>query len=160
MARPHLVFLVLVGLTAGCGDNSGVADSVDGVSDLPTLVSIIEDLSYKSWAAEPSIHETRAPHGARVRVFFNPIVEASLRSGATVHPVGSMTLKELYNADDTLRGYAIAVKDREGDEANNWVWYESFGDYSNPEFHRRGHPTCANCHDQGRDYVTSFLPAQ
>lgn len=161
MTRRALPLLLM--LASACGPSSSVDEGLGVVQELDTseagITAFVREGSYKTWLAEPSVHETRAPHGSKVRVFFNSIVTESLRAGNATHPVGSILVKELYKDDGkTLRGHALDVKITEGPGKDTWIFYEGFGpDYSN-NYYGRGHSTCHGCHASGSDYVTSPLP--
>jgi hypothetical protein len=112
---------------------------------------------YKSWLAEPAVHDRtqNSPHGA-VRVFWNRVGADALRGAATTLPMGSMIVKELYQGDGaTLAGYATMTKH----EPDKWLWWEAFsGNLDSPAAFGVDHRTCVGCHGQGRDYVRSPLP--
>lgn len=160
--RSIAVSLMLV-LVGACGPSSSVDEGVGVIQELDTseagITAFVREGRYKEWLAEPLVHRTNAPHGDKVRVFFNDIVTNSLRAGNTTHPVGSILVKELYEDDgERLRGHALDVKITEGSGKDTWLFYEGFGpDYSN-NYYGRGHNTCHGCHESGIDYVTSPLP--
>jgi hypothetical protein len=160
--RPLSLALLLV-LATACGPSSSVDEGLGVIQELDTseegITAFVRDGRYKEWLAEPSVHETRAPHGSKVRVFFNDTVTRSLRDGNATHPVGSILVKELFKDDGkTLRGHALDVKIAEGTGKDTWIFYEGFGpDYSN-NYYGRGHATCHGCHEAGKDYVTTPLP--
>jgi hypothetical protein len=162
--HPHalaLPFLLL--LATACGPSSSVDEGLGMVAELDTseagITAFVREGRYQAWLAEPSVHETRAPHGSKVRVFFNDTVTQSMRAGNATHPVGSILVKELFKDDGkTLRGYALDVKIAEGVGKDTWIFYEGFGpDYAN-NYYGRGHSTCHGCHESGQDYVTTPLP--
>lgn len=150
-------------LLLACGPTSSVDEQLGVVNGLDTseagITSFVREGRYKEWLAEPTVHETRAPHGSKVRVFFNDVVTASLRAGNETHPVGSILVKELFEDDGkTSKGHALDVKISEGAGKDTWIFYEGFEpDYSN-NYYGRGHSTCHGCHESGKDYVTSPLP--
>jgi len=154
---------LLLMLASACGPSSSVDEGLGVIQELDTseagITAFVREGLYKEWLAEPSVHKTRAPHGSKVRVFFNGLVTESLRAGNAVHPVGSILVKELYEDDGTtIRGHALDVKISEGPGKDTWIFYEGFGpDYSN-NYYGRAHSTCHGCHESGRDYVTSPLP--
>ncbi len=163
MLRRALSLGLLILATSACGPSSTVDEGIGIIQELDTseagITAFVREGRYKEWLAEPSVHDTRAPHGDKVRVFFNAIVVPSLRDGNATHPVGSMLVKELYEDDGkTLRGHALDVKITEGAGKDTWIFYEGFGpDYSS-NYYGRGHSTCHGCHEAGSDYVTSPLP--
>jgi hypothetical protein len=160
--RSFLLALSLL-LASACWPTSSVDEGIGDIGELDTseagITAFVREGRYKDWVAEPTVHETRAPHGSKVRVFFNDTVVQSLRAGNATHPVGSVLVKELFEDDGkTLRGYALDVKITEGAGKDTWIFYEGFApDYDN-NYYGRGHSTCHGCHESGTDYVTSPLP--
>jgi hypothetical protein len=154
---------LLLVLASACGPSSSVDEGLGVVQELDTseagITAFVREGRYKAWLAEPTVHETRAPHGSKVRVFFNELVVQSLRARNETHPVGSILVKELYEDDGkTIRGHALDVKITEGSGKDTWIFYEGFGPSYSNNYYGRGHSTCHGCHDSGRDYVTSPLP--
>ncbi len=164
-ACPVLVSLVVLLVLPACGARSdGTGDEGLGpIGPLDTseagITAFVREGRYRDWMAEPTIHDTRAPHQSKVRVFFNDTAVASLRAGNAVHPVGTIIVKELYAADGTtLKGHALEVKIAAGSGKDTWLFYEGFTpDYAS-NFYGRAHDTCHGCHSSGRDYVTTALP--
>ncbi|HEX8433509.1 MAG TPA: hypothetical protein VF697_00335 [Archangium sp.] len=150
-------------LAVACGPTSTVDEGVGVIQQLDTseagITAFVREGRYKDWLAEPSVHDTRAPHGSKVRVFFNDTVVQSMRDSKATHPVGSILIKELYENDGkTLRGHALDVKVSEGTGKDTWLFYEGFApDYAR-NYYGRGHETCHGCHSSGTDYVTTPLP--
>ncbi|HEX5753530.1 MAG TPA: hypothetical protein VFZ09_45455 [Archangium sp.] len=161
--HPRFLILLAVLATSACGPSSSVDEGMGVIQELDTseagITAFVREGRYKEWLAEPGVHETRAPHGSKVRVFFNDPVVQSLRVGNTTHPVGSILVKELYESDGkTLRGHALDVKIAEGPGKDTWIFYEGFGPEYASNYYGRGHATCHGCHASGRDYVTTALP--
>jgi len=123
------------------------------------VVAFLKGRSYQAWTAEPASHASAGPHGL-VRVFFDPVVEASLRAGAAAHPTGSTLVKELYDDDGTtLIGHAYERKEEVGGGGAAWTFFQGFtlDDYTGATF-GRGAAACAGCHAGGNDFVMSMLP--
>jgi hypothetical protein len=82
---------------------------------------------FKSWAAEPAIHESRSPspHGFN-RIWSNELI-ANNAAGTGTWPEGAAAVKELYASatDPTPVGVAVYLK-LSSDSAGgaNWYWYE------------------------------------
>ena len=134
--------------TTGCGGDCRVP------TDQVQLRSYLEAGRYKSFSAEASIHPS--PVHGRVKVFINPLLEASLKAAGGVHPPASAAVKELYDASDRSNGWAVMVKLKETSDTQSWYWYELLNDrvvVSNPDA-----PTCTGCHAQGRDFFTTKYP--
>jgi hypothetical protein len=161
--HPRLAVVAALVLTAACGPSSSVDEGVGTVQQLDTseagITAFVRDGRYKGWLAEPAVHETRAPHGDKVRVYFNDTVAASLHAGNATHPAGSIVVKELYDDDGkTVTGHALEVKVADGAGKDTWIFYEGFGPSYASNYYGRGHDSCHGCHASGRDYVTSALP--
>jgi hypothetical protein len=133
--------------------------SVPGLADTSQagLVAFAMSGEYKSWTAEPMAHPSAGPHSGPVRTFFNDVVAASLRAGTTPHPRGSILVKELMSEGDTVAGYAIDVKIKDGDGADTWLFCEVFGPDSTG-YYGVANSTCTGCHSGGQDYVLTSLP--
>ena len=147
------------------------AETPDVDSAVPTdpeeLFRYLQKGSYKDFAAQESgEHPTRGPHtnvGWPVRVFLDPIIDASLAAGNTSHPAGSSIVKEMYNADGDLQGWAAMVKTSDdSDNGKGWFWYEitSTSRGSDPVAAGNGVQLCQGCHFIGRDFVLTTYPLQ
>lgn len=162
---PALMFLVLI---TACGSEVPVV--TDGGTQLPDagtqapdaggldtspagLTAFVMSGAYKSWKAEPEVHNSAGPHGGKVRTYVNDVFYASLKAGNTTHPRGSITVKELYGSTTTtVNGHAVDVKD---EATGEWVFYEGFGpSYASPYYYRGTSNFCASCHDNANnDYM-------
>lgn len=117
-------------------------------------------------AQESSAHPSRGPHtkpGWPVRVFLDPIVDASLAAGNESHPIGSSLVKEMFDGDGELQGWAVMVKT--SDDSNNgkgWFWYEvtSTTSGADPVAIGNGVQLCQGCHFIGKDFVLTTYPLQ
>ena len=116
------------------------------------LVEFAKSGEYLTWKAEPSPHQSTGPHGGDVRMFVNDALYASLKSGATTHPNGSVAVKALFT-DGVRSGWAIDLKREDGE----WVFYEGFEPQLNQYYFEGTSNLCANCHKTGVDYV--LVPA-
>ncbi len=128
MKTRYLGALMLAVSLAGCGGSS----NNNGVSQTPpTGHSAIEAWlsagSYKTWASESAVHESRSPspHGFN-RIFSNDLI-AHNATGTGNWPEGAAAVKELYASvtDSAPVGYAVYLK-QAADSANgaHWYWYE------------------------------------
>ncbi|MCY0999612.1 hypothetical protein OWM54_20980 [Myxococcus sp. MISCRS1] len=157
---PCTVLLTLV----ACGPSSSVDEGLGEVGGLDTseagITAFVREGRYREWLAEPAPRRSVRSHGDRVRVFFNDVLARSMAEGNRVHPVGSITVKELFESDGrTTRGHALDIKVAEGTGKDTWVFYEGFGPNYDDNYYGRGHDTCHGCHaDQGTDYVATPLP--
>jgi cytochrome c553 len=139
-------------------------------TEVPTgqqaLMQYLQSMRYQQWEAkETQTHPSRGPHtnyGKPVRVFLNDTLAASMEAGNAEHPIGATAVKEMYEHDGTLAGWAVETKTH-GDSASGdgWFWYEvtSTTDGSNPVAIGNGVSGCAGCHTSGgRDFVLSTYP--
>jgi hypothetical protein len=147
------------GSTSDTGGNS--AGSLPP-TDSAALFTWLADGSYLDWESESAIHPSAGPHGGDVRTFVNDTLLGSLADGASSHPAGSASVKELYSAGE-LRGWATFVKTSDDSaEGDNWFWYENFSvtNASSPVAADFGVGLCVDCHVAGRDYVLTPFPLQ
>jgi hypothetical protein len=134
-------------------DAATPADAGNPVAQLPPtnrkdIEAWIAKGYYKTWKCETQVMNAR-PNGAhgRNRVCSNDLASTN---GAGNYPVGAASIKELYS-NNSLNGYAAAVKVKAGTGANTWYWYEG-------GIEGVGNPSCAGCHSLvqnygGHDYV-------
>ena len=159
----------MTGAMATVFDPTAETPDVDSAvpTDLEDLFRYLRDGSYKSFAAQESgQHPTRGPHtdvGWPVRVFMDPIINASLAAGNRSHPAGSSIVKEMYDGDGDLQGWAVMVKTQEDSAGGKgWFWYEvtSTRSGSNPVAAGNGVQLCQGCHFIGKDFVLTNFPLQ
>ncbi len=135
-------------------DGGPQAPDAGGFDTSPAgLTAFVKSGAYKSWKAEPEVHNSAGPHGGKVRTYVNDVFYASLKAGNTTHPKGSITVKELYGSSTTtVNGHAVDVKD---EATGEWVFYEGFGpSYASPYYYRGTTNFCAGCHKgAGNDYM-------
>ncbi len=136
-------------------------------TDLGDLFSYLQSRSYESFAAQESgQHPSFGPHtsfGLPVRVFLDPLIDASLAAGNTSHPEGSSIVKEMYDGDGDLQGWAVMVKTQDDSAGGaGWFWYEvtSTRSGSDPVAAGNGVPLCQGCHFAGKDFVLTGYPLQ
>lgn len=136
-------------------------------TDQEDLFNYLKSGAYTEFAAkESSAHPSRGPHtnpGWPVRVFLGPTVDASLSAGNDSHPIGSSIVKEMFDGDGDLQGWAVMVKTSE-DSANGkgWFWYEvtSTTSGADPVAIGNGVQLCQGCHFIGKDFVLTTYPLQ
>lgn len=122
-----------------------------------TVFKWLADKNYRNYKSESAIHPSssgQAVHGD-VKIFVNEILDKSMRAGNETHPIGAVSVKELYK-DRELIGWALALKSKEDDgRGNGWYWYEilSTTDDSQPIAASLGHTMCAGCHSAGTDFI-------
>jgi hypothetical protein len=113
---------------------------------------------------ETKAHPSAGPHtkiGLPVRVYLDPKIAASLKAGNKNHPVGGGIVKEMFDANNKLQGWAVMVKTHaKSDGGKGWFWYEvtSTTDGSKPVASGNGVPLCFGCHAIGKDFVLTPYP--
>ena len=78
-----------------------------------------------------------------------------------IPPTGAGIVKEMYDADNQLQGWAVMVKTAaDSDGGKGWFWYEitSTTDGSTPVAAGNGVPLCFGCHGVGNDFVLTEFP--
>jgi hypothetical protein len=86
----------------------------------------LEKGQYKSWACETVEHPQLkvSPHGFN-RVCSNSLAAAFEGSADDERPIGTASVKELYDDASMLVGYATSLKiDARSSDGSNWYWYE------------------------------------
>ena len=151
---------------AGFAGPIAVSDTVP--TDADALFTYLQEGGYKEFAHEEERHTSTGPHpDPQVRethtviAFFNSGLDASLKSGNGEHPEGSAAVKEFYDANGDLSGWAVSVKTQaESATGQGWYWYEvtSVTDGSSPVAAGNGVALCWGCHASGNDFVLSRYP--
>ena len=144
-----------------------VSDTVP--TDADALFVYLQEGGYKEFAHEEERHTSTGPHpdpqvreSHTVIAFFNSALDASLKAGNEAHPEGSAAVKEFYDANGDLSGWAVSVKTQaESATGQGWYWYEvtSVTDGSSPVAAGNGVALCWGCHGSGNDFVLSRYPA-
>lgn len=136
-------------------------------TDVDELFSYLKKGSYLSFSArESGPHPSRGPHtkpGWPVRVFLDPIANSSLAAGNESHPTGSSLVKEMYDEDGDLQGWAVMVKTQDDSAGGKgWFWYETTTTESaaDPVAAGNGVQLCQGCHFIGKDFVLTTFPLQ
>lgn len=130
-------------------------------TDGTALLKWLQAGSYKQWTRESAPHKSLGPHPVQVVAHLNPALDASLAAKASAHPKGAAAVKELFDADGKLSGWAVSVKtsiDSEG--GKGWYWYEILGTSAGARVvaQSNGVPLCFGCHAAGRDFVLIAHP--
>jgi hypothetical protein len=124
---------------AGCSSNDMSSTNGDDAgtsaasAELPptsgaAVDSWIAGGAYKKWNCEAAPHASRSPspHGTN-RICTNDLV--SDFAGTGERPKGSAAVKEIYDGDGKINGYAVYLKTEDTSAAGaNWYWYERIGD--------------------------------
>jgi hypothetical protein len=134
-------------------------------TDKDELFRYLKSGAYKEFAAqELGQHGSRGPHtnfGWPVRVFLDPMLDGSLAAGNAKHPAGSSAVKEMFDEDGDLQGWAVMVKTAQDSAGGSgWFWYEVTSTRSgdDPFASCNGVPLCFGCHFTGRDFVLTNYP--
>ena len=126
-------------------------------ADAPAIRSWLQAFAYRAWPPQTAIRAT-GEHGGE-RLYFNPILAASMQAGNKLHPPGSAAVRELYAGDlHTLKGFALMHKTGpSGELGEGWFWYEIFGTTADaePTVATTGAPGCVGCHSHADDFVHS-----
>jgi len=128
-------YLLLISMSAGaltaCGSDS-TDPATPGTAQLPPTTNgtdvetWLKAGSYKSWSCETVSHPQIkvSPHGEN-RICSNELIANFTGEVDEERPKGSAAVKELYNDDKELVGYAVSVKVADtSDGGANWYWYE------------------------------------
>lgn len=157
---PVLTMALALGLLAAASV-AGAADTAP--ADPEALNRFLQAGAYKHWPSESRSQDTRAGShpGGQVRAWLSPALAKSLADGAKLHPAGSATVKEQFDAAGRLRGWSVGVKTA-ADSAGgkNWFWYEveSTGPGAKPAYVGLNAQPCSACHSAGRDFVLTPFP--
>ena len=134
-------------------------------TDPDTLFDYLRSGDYRRFEArESGSHPSQGLHskfGLPVRVFLDPTLDASLRAADVAHPPGASVVKEMYDGDGELEGWAVMVKTGgDSDVGNGWFWYETtdMENRTNVVAAGNGVPLCSGCHASGNDFVLTAYP--
>lgn len=165
-----LLALALVTLTAGCDDGGDTEDDSKlngcdvGPRDQEGLQAWLEAGNYSSFEGESAPHVTEGPHAMPeedlVQVYMNDCLTESIAAGNTVHPIGSMSVKEMYGTGDTVIALSAMIKvdDQSPDDGNDWYFHTIVGDEVKAS--ETGSAACFDCHVMGTDFVQTPYPFQ
>jgi hypothetical protein len=161
---PELVALGLVlglAFVLGCDEPELTERELEQppAEDAAVIQDWLRSGAYLDWEVfDPPLKEGMA---AGARVYLSPTLVDSMRSGATVHPVGSAAVRELTDEDsDTAIGWALNHKRDAGADADTWSFYEVFSTDADAEplVFERAASGCIGCHAEGVDFVRLELP--
>ena len=51
-------------------------------------------------------------------------LDDSLAAGAQTHPKGAASVKEMFDKNGALQGWAVMLKTSSGASGDDWFWYE------------------------------------
>ena len=126
-------------------------------ADAAAMAEWLQSFVYRRWPPQTEIRAT-GEHGGE-RLYFNDALAASMRAGASEHPIGSAAVRELYAADlRTLKGFAVMHKTGpSGPVGEGWYWYEVFSATAQAEPTVAGPAArgCVGCHAHAVDFVHS-----
>jgi len=143
-------------------------ESVEGGIPLgkETLFAYLKSGAYKNFKTKESgQHPSIGPHtqvGLLVRVFMDDAIASSLAANRDQHPKGASIVKEMFNKDGELAGWAVMVKTQDDTDGGlGWFWYEvtSATDANEIAAMGNGVAGCISCHNAGgRDMVKTGFP--
>ena len=113
---------------------------------------------------ETKLHPSLGPHtklGLPVKVFMNDKITESLKAGNTEHPMGSGIVKEMFDKNEKLAGWAVMMKTQDkSNDGTGWFWYEvtSVDDKNAIAAIGNGVKGCTSCHTIGNDMVRTVFP--
>lgn len=120
---------------------------------------------YLDWACEPEPHPPRdgSAHDPN-RICSNDVLSGATGSGP--YPVGAAAVKELYDDEGAIYGYAVSRRVTADAGGDGWYWYERIG--ARVPADGRGDlgaakVVCVSCHQGadeagGRDLVFTRVP--
>jgi hypothetical protein len=153
------------GGTAGDGDATGGAAAADP-NELPadnsqaSIEAFLAAGTYKNppWVGDPEIRLGDLAgnvHGDHLRVHFNSAAVASKASGGPNSGLGTMVVKEMFDAAGVSLGKAVQMKTGPGNTKEDWTYYCSGPDGSlcaggafAVPIYGEGLPECGYCHGQ------------
>jgi hypothetical protein len=157
VARCPEVFAATLGLVwvLGCDASNEVDEVAPPPEDAAAIQDWLRSGAYLEWESfDPPPNEGMTTIGARV--YLSPTLADSLRSGATVHPVGAAAVRELMaEGSDVPTGWALNHKVEGGEGPDTWSFYEVFSTAANAEplVFERAASGCIGCHAEGVDFV-------
>ena len=173
MAPGHETFDAITTAMSGALEaaKEATAESARVDSLVPTqadaLLDYLRSGAYQEFTTkESAAHPSSGPHtkvGLPVRVYLDPKLSDSFEQGRTQHPAGSAAVKELFNAQGELEGWAVMVKTHEESQGGRgWYWYEVTSTElgSTPVAAGNGVTMCFGCHGLGKDFVLTDYPLQ
>lgn len=159
MRCPELVAALSLGFLLGCDEPESTEPEQPPIEDAAAIQDWLRSGAYLEWEVfDPPPKEGMA---AGARVYLSPALVDSLRSGATVHPVGAAAVRELTaKGSDTPTGWALNHKLDPGVGADTWSFYEVFSTDTDAEplVFERAASGCIGCHAEGIDFVRLALP--
>lgn len=109
---------------ADAGPATGGDAETPATGDAATVKAWLDTKAYTKWACEPAPHPGRAGTGHSAnRICSNGLLS---RHGAGEYPVGAASVKELFDGNGTLTGYAMLLKTKPGG-VESFYWYENIG---------------------------------
>lgn len=130
-------------------------------TDKDMLMNWLNGGYYSDWAQESAVHNSFGPHDD-VKVFYNSILNESMKAGNKEHPVGSTSVKEQYK-NGKHYGWSVAIKlEAESKGGDGWYWFETLDkmDKSKIAFSGTGEIGCTGCHNRpgNKDLILSGYP--
>lgn len=137
------------------------ADKVVPPTEKVMLLNWLNGGYYSNWYGATETHASFGPHDD-VRVFYNKILEKSMKAGNVKHPIGSTSVKEQHK-DGKHYGWSVSIKvEEESASGDGWYWFETLDkkDVDKIAFEGFGHVACTSCHLRpgNKDLVLAGYP--
>jgi len=99
-------------------------DQTPATGDPAAVKAWLDSKVYTKWACEPAPHPRRTGSGHSAnRICSNALLSGH---GAGEYPVGAASVKELFDGNNNLNGYAMLLKVKPGG-VESFYWYELLG---------------------------------
>jgi len=122
-------FVYLQAMAAGDAPNPDGDQQTPPTTSAEDIEAWLAKADYESWACETVEHPQMkvSPHGIN-RVCSNDLAAGFAGGVDDERPVGTASVKEIYDDSSMLVGYAFGLKvGAQSDGGNNWYWYERVG---------------------------------
>lgn len=137
------------------------SDNVVPPTEKIMLLNWLNGGYYGNWYSESKVHPSFGPHDD-VKVYYNSILEASMKAGNKNHPLGSTSVKEQYK-DGKHYGWSVSIKvEKKSKDGDGWYWFETLDkqDKAKIVFEGIGEPACTGCHNRpgNKDLILAGYP--
>ncbi len=148
--------------------SAATPDTIDiGIPlDTEGLFAYLKEGKYKTFKThEKEKHPSAGPHtklGLPVKVYMNDAIATSLAEKRDEHPMGATIVKEMFDKNGALAGWAVMAKTQDkADGGNGWFWYEVTSTEDPNAIAAKGNGVigCISCHNAGAiDMVKTPFP--
>ncbi len=141
---------------ADMGDMQLDPNVIPADSDL--LFDYLQAETYLALEGQSEIKRDPSSFHGNSKVYFNAPLVASFEAGNLVHPKDSAAVKVLFDDQDVMVGWAVAVKLSDEDSSSAWWWYENETTTVNDPIQAGVNGRCARCHGGGVDRIVTPYP--